>query len=280
MLPRSMTLAGAFLLIAVLGRPAALPGQETSASRPVTLHILVPQADAQLAIEGRATKTNGSRRDFVSPPLSSGKKFTYTLQAVWQPNNYTTVTRTREVPVAAGQEVEVDLRQADPKQPDRIVIRFVPTPPEVVRAMVKLAGVGADDVVYDLGCGDGRMVLGAVQAGAKRGVGVDLDPQRIAESRAAARRAGLEDRVEFRQGDVLDIKDLSDATVVLLYMSDAMNLRLRPILQKSLRPGARIVSHRFTMGDWKPAASETITGANGLKYDIHLWKVGEAAGKE
>src|SRR5207245_485471 len=191
-------------------------------------------------------------------------------------NNYTTITRTRKVSVMAGQEVDADLRQADDKQPDKIVIRYVPTPKEVVEAMLKLAEVGKDDVVYDLGCGDGRIVITAVEKfGAQRGVGVDIDPQRIRESKDNARAHQVADRVEFRQGDVLDIKDLSSASVVTLYMSDDLNLRLRPILQKTLKPGARVVSHRFTMGDWKPLKTITVTDRDGEKYRLHLWKIGE-----
>ena len=109
--------------------------------------------------------------------------------------------------------------------------------------MLKLAGVTKKDVVYDLGCGDGRIVITAVDRfKAKRSVGVDLDPERLKECQANAQEKKVTDRLEFRKGDVLDIKDLSEATVVTLYMSDAMNLRLRPILQKTLRPRG---THRF-----------------------------------
>ena len=159
------------------------------------------------------------------------------------------------------------------RQPD---VPYVPTTEQAVQAMLKLAGVKKTDVVYDLGCGDGRMVITAVKEfGAKRGVGVDLDPQRIQESKANAREHKVEGKVEFRQGDVLDIKDLSSATVVTLYMSDDLNLRLRPILQKTLKSGARVVSHRFTMGDWKPSKTITVTDRDGEKYRLHLWKIGE-----
>jgi tRNA A58 N-methylase Trm61 len=116
---------------------------------------------------------------------------------------------------------------------------------------------------------------------ARRGVGVDLDPQRIQESRANARTAKVEDRVEFRQGDVFDVKDLADATVVTLYMGDELNLQLRPVLRKTLKPGTRIVSHRFTMGDWKPLTTKQIIGYDGDQYLIHLWKITkEDAGKK
>lgn len=203
------------------------------------------------------------------------------VTAVWEPNNYTRITRTREVKVMAGTDLEVDLRQEDGKWPDNIKVRYVPTPSDVVDAMVKLAGVGKNDVVYDLGCGDGRMVIAAVKTGeAKRGVGVDIDPERVRESKANAKAAGVEDKVEFRVGDVLEIADLSTADVVLLYMGNDINLRLKPILQKTLKPGARVVSHRFTMGDWKPDETQVIVDKKGEKFLIHLWKIGQPGGKK
>jgi len=261
-----------------LGQPPAPPAEQR---QPVYVRVLVPRANAELTIEEMLTRQTGTNRLFVSPPLEPGRKFTYTLTTTWQSNNYTTLTRTKQVSVQAGKEVEVDLRQADPANPDKILVRYVPTPDEVVEAMCKLGGVGKDDVVYDLGCGDGRIVITAVKKyGAQRGVGVDIDPQRIRESKENAVRAGIQNKVEFRQADVLEIKDLADASVVMLYMGDDLNLRLRPILQKTLKPGSRIVSHRFTMGDWKPLESKRITDGYGAEYDIHLWKVGDNEKKD
>jgi uncharacterized protein (TIGR03000 family) len=234
--------------------------------------------DASLTVDGTATKQKGETRRFSSPPLEPGKSYHYTLVAEWMPgNNYETYTVTRKVKVEAGKEIQVDLRKADPAQGDKLFIRYVPTPEQVVDAMMKLAGVGKDDVVYDLGCGDGRMLIAAVKKfKARRGVGIDLDPERIEEAKAAAKEAGVADKVEVRKGDVLKVEDLSDATVVTLYLSDDLNLLLRPILLKQLKPGTRIVAHRFLMGDWKPDKSETVTIAEGAwagEYRIHLWTV-------
>jgi uncharacterized protein (TIGR03000 family) len=261
----------AILLMATVF-PGAAHGQ------PATLRVLLPFEGADLTIEGVAIKKGGTTRTFVSPPLDPAGSYTYTVRARWMPNDYTTVTRTRVVPVKAGAAAEADLREADAKQPDDIFIRYVPTPQEVVEAMLKLAEIGDKDVVYDLGCGDGRIVVTAVSRfKAKRGVGVDLDPQRVKESQANAKAAGVQDRVEFRQEDVLKLKDLGDASVVVLYLSDEVNLRLRPVLQKSLKPGSRIVSHRFTMGDWKPLKTTTAKDRDGIPYYLHLWIVGEGA---
>ena len=136
---------------------------------------------------------------------------------------------------------------------------YVPTPDEVVEAMCKLGKVGKDDVVYDIGCGDGRMVIQAVKKfGAKRGVGIDLSAERIKDCNANAKKAEVSDRVTFLQKDALTIKDFSEATVVLIYLSDYLNAALRPTLQKTLKPGAHIVSHRFLMGDWKPETTKVI----------------------
>jgi uncharacterized protein (TIGR03000 family) len=270
--PRIIGCLCALLIPALAGTAAR--GQT---AQPVTIKVELPRANAKLTIDDAATQQTGVSRKFASPPLEPGKTYSYTLKAVWQPNNYETVTRTRVIKFKPGEEVVVDLRVADENQPDKRVIRYVPTPAVVTDAMCKLAGVGKDDVVYDLGCGDGRLVITAVKKyGAKHGVGVDIDPERIADSNANLKESGLGDKVEFRQGDVLEIKDLSEASVVMLYMSDDLNLQLRPILQKTLKPGSRIVSHRFTMGDWEPAKTETVLDG-GKPIKVLLWKIEEPA---
>jgi SAM-dependent methyltransferase len=130
-------------------------------------------------------------------------------------------------------------------------VPYVQTPYEVVDEMLRLAVVGPGDVVYDLGSGDGRVVIAAARDFGARGVGVEIDPKLVAESTESARRAGVADRVTFRVGDLFQT-DLTEATVVTLYLSPELNLRLRPKLLRELRPGARIVSHDFDMGDWAP----------------------------
>jgi uncharacterized protein (TIGR03000 family) len=263
------------LAVALLSVPGPAYGQQSGKRLPVHLRVRVPQADAQLLVEDVETRQTGTDRTFVSPPLAPGRVFTYTLTATWEPNGYTKITRTRQVTVRAGQEVEVDLRKPDDKYPDKFLILYVPTPEEVVHAMCKLGGVGKDDVVFDLGCGDGRIVITAVKDyGAKRGVGVDIDAERIKESRENAKQMGVTDRVAFRQEDVLQVKDLGDASVVMLYMGEDVNLQLRPILQKVLKPGSRVVSHRFLMGDWKPDQTIEVTDSDGIPYALHLWKIG------
>ena len=147
---------------------------------------------------------------------------------------------------------------------------YVPTPQDVVDRMLKLGGVTKDDVVYDLGCGDGRIVVTAAKQFGARGVGVDIDPQRIKESEANAKAAGVEHLVSFKLQDAMTV-DVSPATVVTLYLLSASNVKLRPILTKQLRPGARIVSHAFTMGDWPPETTDEFTDSTGSMRSLYLW---------
>lgn len=147
---------------------------------------------------------------------------------------------------------------------------YVPTPQDVVDRMLVLAGVGKGDVVYDLGCGDGRIVITAAKEHGARGVGVDINPERIAESKANAEAAGVGGLVEFRLQDAMTV-DVSPATVVTLYLLGSSNRRLRPILTSQLKPGARIVSHAFSMGDWEPAKEELFVDSGGSPRRLYLW---------
>ena len=148
---------------------------------------------------------------------------------------------------------------------------YVPTPQDVVDRMLADAAVTSSDIVYDLGSGDGRIVITAAKKYGARGVGIDIDPDRISESRRNARSAGVADLVEFQRGDILQA-DVSRATVVTLYLVSSANLKLRPILTRQLRPGARIVSHGFGMGDWKPDRVDRFKDAKGDDRVIYVWR--------
>ena len=148
---------------------------------------------------------------------------------------------------------------------------YVPTPQEVVDRMLQLAEVRKGDVVYDLGCGDGRIPITAARRYGARGVGVDIDPVRIAEANANAKKAGVTHLVTFRLQDAMTT-DVSEATVVTLYLLSASNLKLRPILTRQLKPGARIVSHSFGMGDWQPDKVDTFVDSSGTTRTLYLWK--------
>jgi SAM-dependent methyltransferase len=148
---------------------------------------------------------------------------------------------------------------------------YVPTPQDVVDRMLALAGVTAKDIVYDLGCGDGRIVITAAKKFGAHGIGVDIDPQRIAESLANAKKEGVENLVQFLQQDALTV-DVSKATVVTLYLLPDSNMKLRPILTKQLKPGSRIVSHAFDMDDWEPLKVDTFDDSGGRSRTLYLWK--------
>jgi SAM-dependent methyltransferase len=157
-------------------------------------------------------------------------------------------------------------RQAPSRTPDA---PFVPTPDIVVEGMLTMAGVTGRDVVYDLGCGDGKIVIAAARRGA-RGVGIDIDPARIAEANDNARRAGVADRVTFILGDIFDPAiRIGDATVVALYLWERLNVKLIPRFKSELRPGTRIVSNSFTLGPtWPPEKSQLV----GIHY-VYLWTI-------
>jgi Methyltransferase domain len=152
-------------------------------------------------------------------------------------------------------------------QPAQLDVPFVPTPTAVVNAMLSLGNVKKNDVLYDLGSGDGRIVITAAQKFGTRGVGIDIDPQRVQEANQNAQKAGVTDRVQFRQQDLFTT-DLSSATVVTLYLLPEINLKLRPRLLSQLKPGTRIVSHAFDMGDWKPQKVVQVGGET-----IYYWTV-------
>ena len=147
----------------------------------------------------------------------------------------------------------------------------VRTPLVVVDEMLSLAGVTADDIVYDLGSGDGRILIAAARDRGARGVGLEIDPALVAESTDRARRLGLADRLSFREQDLFEA-DLRPATVVTLYLSPELNRRLRPKLLGELRPGARIVSHNFDMGDWAPDRTMRVSSHEG-SHTLYLWVV-------
>lgn len=158
-------------------------------------------------------------------------------------------------------------------------VPYVQTPPDIIPIMLDMANVTADDYVIDLGTGDGRIVIAAVQRGAT-GLGIDLDPERIAEANAAAKAAGVTDRVKFEVKDLFKT-DISAATVVTLFLNSEVNMRLRPTLLEKLKPGTRVVSHNFDLEDWQPDDYNELmvtAGENYYMHDVYLWIVPAQAG--
>lgn len=268
--------------LVALARPSV--GQEPEKKQPAAgtvksrVKITLPQDDAELLIEDKPTKATGKSREFETPPIDAGKSYEYKFTAKWRPNNYTVIVRNKTVTFQAGDEVAVDMTQDDPN--DRAEVRYVPTPDDIVAQMVQLAKITKDDVVFEPGCGDARILIAAVKGGARRGVGIDLDQERVDESTANVKAAGLADKIEIRKGDALDIKDLSDATLVMMYMGNEFNALMRPILWRDLKVGARVVSHRFTFGDWKPDQTKKVTGDDGDEYELHIWTITEEVKKK
>ena len=185
----------------------------------------------------------------------------YLLGGAPQPTNTAVTPAPKSAPKSAP-------TPAPAPSPPRLDIHFVPTPHEVVKRMLELANVGPDDIHYDLGSGDGRIVIAAVKDfKAKKGVGIDLDPQRIKEANENKAKAGLGDNVTFRNENIFET-DLSEATTVSMYLLTTINIRMRPKLLRELKPGTRIVTHAFNMGEWKAEVNEDVGG-----YQVYLFIV-------
>jgi uncharacterized protein (TIGR03000 family) len=310
---RSLWLAG-MACLAVLSLTSGLQSQDSKGGQQAKLKLLVP-ANAVVEIEGFKTKTVGEERHYVSPTLPGGKSYSYTVVVTWKDADGKDQERKEVLKVQPGQERSYDLRPAglakvpveekkpvveekkpvveekkpavedkkpvvekkeeDPdKRPDVI---FVPTPHDVVKKMLEVAKVGKDDIVYDLGCGDGRIVVTAVKDfGAKKGIGYDIDPQRVKESLENVKKNKVEDKVTIEKKDIFTL-DLSGASVITLYLLPALNVKLIPQLEK-LRPGSRIVSHDFAMEGVTPDATYDVEAANDQgdskrSHKVYLWTI-------
>lgn len=164
------------------------------------------------------------------------------------------------------------LYAAEREVESQYIAPYVPTPQEVVDRMLELAEVGQGDVLYDLGSGDGRIVITAARRYGVKAVGFEIDPALVKNSRDSIRDAGLEHLVEIREQDIRTV-DLSPASVLTMYLHPAANLRLRSVIMRQLKPGARVVSHDFAMGNWKPDAVDQLTDSAGHRRTIYLWRI-------
>ncbi len=188
------------------------------------------------------------RRMFSKPCISLGLLVLSTFAVIAQDSQYA---------IAVAQDTIFENKK---------IVPFVPTPQEVVDKMIELAGVKKGDLVYDLGSGDGRIVVTAAKKGAKA-VGFEIDGDLVKQSRDNIRKAGVQEQAEIRQQDILTV-DLSSASVVTMYLLPDVNLQLRPNLLSQLKPGSRVVSHAFDMGDWKPDRTERVDGRT-----LYLWTI-------
>ncbi len=241
--------------------------------RSATIKVLI-HPEARLAIDNYVTTQTGAERLFETPPLAPGRKFTYTLTAVWQENERP-IKRMDVATVRAGKETLIDLRSGS-KDGSSSQIIYVPTPHEVVAKMLAMAKVTKDDVVFDLGCGDGRVVVTAAKKYGARGVGIDIDPRRIKEALENVREAKVGKLVEIRRGDALKVPDLSRATVVITYMLPEFMEKLRPILEEQLRPGTRIVAHDYPIPGWEPEERVSVPAVSRIfMHTLYRWTVRE-----
>jgi SAM-dependent methyltransferase len=192
------------------------------------------------------------------------------LSVAWSPVARGQAATGTEAPAAgaAGAADAADAADAPVKEVKKDV-PYVPTPEPVVAKMIELAKVTPEDVAYDFGCGDGRLVIAAVKAGAKRGLGVDIDPQRIKEANENAKAAGVTDKVEFKEADLFTM-DFKDATVLTMYLLPSVNMKLRPKILDEMKPGSRIVSHAFDMEDWQPEQEVTVEPGG---QTVYMWTV-------
>ncbi len=231
----------------------------------VTVEVYLPE-NARLFIEDQDTKSNGTMRRFVSPPLAPGK-YLYTLKAII-PGPAGPRTVTRQIDVQPGDFESIDLRE--PGERPITDVEYEPTPQNVVDALLRLAKVTSKDVVWDLGCGDGRIPVTAAKKYACKARGFDIDPDRVKDSLANARNNGVERLVTIEQRDLFTLDLSQGPTIVTLYLLPRLNARLLPQLRK-LPPGARVISIAHRMADVKPDEHIVVDTEIG-EFDVYLWK--------
>jgi uncharacterized protein (TIGR03000 family) len=243
--------------------PAGAVAQEDR--KTVTVEVYVPE-DARLLIQGQDTKSKGLMRRFVSPPLVPGK-YVYTITAIIPgPNGPRTVTR--ELDVRPGDFESIDLRE--PSKRPITDVEYEPTPQNVVDALLRLGKVTGKDVVWDLGCGDGRIPVTAAKVFGCKAVGFDIDPERVKDSLANVRKHGVERLVKIEERDIFKLDLSKGPTLVTLYLLPSLNAKLLPQLRK-LPPGTRVISIAHRMADVKPDEHIVVDTELG-EFDVYLWK--------
>jgi uncharacterized protein (TIGR03000 family) len=268
-----VALLGLLTSVTIAQPPQPQPNPPTAGVRS-KVTVTVPQDDAELSVQKVVTKTTGKVRVFDTPELEAGKRFVYDFVVTWKPNKFTTITRTSARKFTAGDEVTVDLTKDEGN--DKAVVTLKPPTDDVVAELVKAAKLTKDDVVFELGGADARLPVAAVKGGAKRGVLVQPDAAKATAAKEQVKKAELEGKVDVQQTDLPEGKDYPEATVVFLYVGDEVNAALRPTLLRDLKPGARIISYRFKMGDWPATDTAKGVNADGDNYEIHTWKVTDA----
>jgi len=231
----------------------------------VLIEVYLPE-DARLFVEGQEMKSTGTMRRFLSPPLPPGK-YTYTIKAIIPgPNGPQTVTH--RIDVRPGDFESIDLRE--PGKRPITDVEYEPTPQNVVEALLRLAKVTDKDVLWDLGCGDGRIPVTAAKEYGCKACGFDIDPDRVKESLENVRKQGVERLVTIEQKDIFTLDLSKGPTIVTVYLLPRLNAKLLPQLQK-LPPGTRVISVAHRMADIKPDEQIVVDSELG-KFDIYLWK--------
>jgi uncharacterized protein (TIGR03000 family) len=244
-----------------------LTAAQQSAER-ANLRIRLP-AGARLTVDGQETKQTGSVRRFISPPLTPDKNYRYTFQWTYRKDGKA-VARTRIVYVHAGESKEVDLTDEAEDAGTKLDVPFEPTPQDVVDKMLEMAAITEKDVVYDLGCGDGRIVVTAAKKYGCKAAGFDLDPKRVKESLANVKAADVEKLVTIEKKNLFDV-DLKPASVVTLFLLPDVNVKLVPQLEQ-LKPGSRILSHDFAIEGVKPLKVVKVASKEDQRqHTIYIW---------
>ncbi|HJT33748.1 MAG TPA: TIGR03000 domain-containing protein [Pirellulales bacterium] len=256
----NLILAAGFLACVT---PAGAPALESR--KTITVEVYLPQC-ARLFIEGQATRSKGPMRRFVSPPLSPGK-YTYTIQAII-PGRNGPRTVTRRIDVRPGDFESIDLRS--PGNRPIADVEYEPTPQKVVEALLRLAKVTSDDVLWDLGCGDGRIPVTAAKEYGCKAVGFDIDPRRVNDSLANRCKYGVERLVTIDERDIFTLDLSKGPTIVTLYLLPRLNAKLLPQLRK-LPPGARVISVAHRMADITPDEQMVVDTELG-EFNVYLWK--------
>ncbi|HEV7223911.1 MAG TPA: TIGR03000 domain-containing protein [Pirellulales bacterium] len=257
---RNMILAAGLLVCAISASAVAQEYRKT-----VTIEVYLPEC-ARLFIEGREMSSKGPKRRFVSPPLKPGK-YVYAIKAI-TPGPQGRRTVARRIDVRPGDFESIDLRA--PGERPLTDVEYEPTPQKVVDAVLRLAKVARNDVVWDLGCGDGRIPVTAAKEYGCKAFGFDIDPERIKDSLANARKEGVERLVTIERRDIFTLDLSNGPTIVTLYLLPRLNAKLLPQLRK-LPPGARVVSVAHRMADIKPDEQIVVDTELG-EFDVYLWK--------
>ncbi len=267
------------LAVLVLLAPALTAQDNSGPTAEAYLNVKVP-ADAKLQIGDRLTRQTGEMRRFVTPGLALNRNYTYAIKATFKDKDGKEVTVEETVQVTPGKTTEVDLtkpkavaKKGEEKEEKRTRppdVVFVGTPPEVVDEMLKVADVKKSDLLYDLGCGDGIIVVTAAKKIGCKTVGYDIDPKRVKEAKERAKEAKVEDLVTIEEKDIFTL-DLTKATVIATYLLDDLNKKL--VAQfKEMKDGTRIVCHDYDIPGYKPDKKTTVD-VNGRTHKVFLYTI-------